>query len=81
MTTLALNAATTKGAWIVDSGATTHMCNDELSFTKLKQLQTPQVVTLGDGRSLSKAYSDAGDAVAGWTHKEVHVVLEPDRTC
>ena len=28
------------------------MCNDELSFTKLKQLQTPQLVTLGDGRSL-----------------------------
>ena len=26
--------------------------NDELSFTELKLLQTPQVVTLGDGRSL-----------------------------
>ncbi len=54
VTTLALNAATTKGAWIVDSGATTHMCNDELLFTNLKQPQTPQVVTLSNGRSLEE---------------------------
>ena len=55
---LALNASSTKGAWIVDSGATSHMCNDELSFTELKLLQTPQVVTLGDGRSLEGRHSD-----------------------
>ena len=35
--------------WIIDSGATCHMCNDESLFTKIENLETPQEITLGDG--------------------------------
>ncbi len=41
--------ATSKGSWIIDSGAT---CNDETLFNELRQLETPIDVTLGDGRCL-----------------------------
>ena len=44
-------AATSIGSWVVDSGATCHMCCDENMFVDLTQLDTPQV-TLGDGSSL-----------------------------
>ena len=39
-------------AWIIDSGATCHMCQDSKSFTNLHQLDNPIDVTLGDGRAL-----------------------------
>ena len=51
VTTHAL-ASVSRGSWIVDLGATCHMCNDEAFFVEQKQLKTPQEVTLGDGRSL-----------------------------
>ena len=51
VTTHAL-ATTSRAGWIVDSGATCHMCNDEAHFIELRQLKTPHEVTLGDGRSL-----------------------------
>lgn len=38
--------------WIVDSGATSHMCSDKSIFTNLHTLSSPLPVTLGDGRSL-----------------------------
>ncbi len=37
-----------KGNWIVDSGATCHMCNNESQFIELKQLETIQEVRLGE---------------------------------
>ncbi len=45
-------AATSKGDWIVDSGTTCHMSNDETIFSELKMLSTSKDVTIGDGRSL-----------------------------
>ena len=45
-------AATSTGSWVVDSGATCHMCSDENMFVDLTQLNAPQRVTLGDGSSL-----------------------------
>ena len=49
----ALSAAPKLGnQWIVDSGATSHMCNDESIFTNLHALSPPMYITLGDGRSL-----------------------------
>ena len=42
-----------KCAWIVDSGATCHMCHDEKSFSALYQTREPIDVVLGDGRSLT----------------------------
>ena len=41
-----------KTNWIVDSGATSHMCNDESLFSKIKHLLNPQAVQVGDGHSV-----------------------------
>ena len=38
-----------KAAWIIDSGATCHMCNDQSLFVEYESLKTPLKVTLGDG--------------------------------
>lgn len=38
--------------WILDSGATCHMCNQQSLFTHYKPLAKPMNVLLGDGRSL-----------------------------
>ena len=40
---------------IVDSGATSHMCNDRSMFTELKKLSSGDKVALGDGSSLNVA--------------------------
>ena len=40
--------------WIIDSGATCHMCNDKTLFTSFESLEKPQEVSLGDGH-VSKA--------------------------
>ena len=45
-------SATSKGTWIIDSGATCHMCNDRTLFSQLHSLQSSQEVTLGDGHVL-----------------------------
>ena len=45
-------ASTSSGAWIIDSGATCHMCNDKELFVDVRHLNTPQQVTLGDGSLL-----------------------------
>ena len=37
------------GSWIVDSGATSHMCGSKTSFVELRNLNQPMEVTLGDG--------------------------------
>ena len=44
--------ATSSENWIVDSGVTCHMCNNESSFSELHPLSRPQEVTLGDGHVL-----------------------------
>ena len=38
--------------WIVDSGATCHICNDKTMFTEMKDLNPRENVTLGDGHNL-----------------------------
>ena len=42
----------THGQWIIDCGATCHMCNNEAMFGELRALHSPLNVTLGDGRNL-----------------------------
>ena len=44
--------AKSRSDWIVDSGATSHMCNDRTMFTELRQLGSDDKVMLGDGRTL-----------------------------
>ena len=41
-----------RNQWIIDSGATCHMCNQKDLFTELEQLKTPLNVILGDGHIL-----------------------------
>ena len=41
-----------KNNWIIDSGATCHMCNNEKLFLQLKNLNKPQEVKVGDGYSV-----------------------------
>ena len=38
--------------WIIDSGATSHICSDRSLFVELKRLEQPVDVALGDGRVL-----------------------------
>ena len=45
-------SARSKGNWIVDSGATCHMYNNEKLFESFEHLHKPQEVTLGDGNAL-----------------------------
>ena len=39
-------------SWIVDSGATCHMCNDRRQFVKMQKLEKRLEVALGDGHEL-----------------------------
>ena len=50
---LSASSPSKKCAWIVDSGATSHMCRNSKSFTTLYQLGDPVDVVLGDGRALT----------------------------
>ena len=45
-----LAAGTVKNRWIIDSGATPHMCNNVANFTNIKPLGTPIRISVGDGR-------------------------------
>ena len=40
-------------SWIIDSGATCHICNNRQSFVNFHTLEKPQEVTLGDRHALS----------------------------
>lgn len=45
-------AANATNHWIVDSGATCHMCNNERQFSDFRKFDMPQQVALGDGHEL-----------------------------
>ena len=38
--------------WIIDSGATCHVCHDRSLFTELQNLKQPLDIILGDGHTL-----------------------------
>jgi hypothetical protein len=48
----ALSASATTSNWIVDSGATCHMCGNSKLFANLQRLEQPIEVSLGDGHTL-----------------------------
>ena len=48
-----LSAVDKADSWIIDSGATCHICNNRQSFLEFYSLERPQHVTLGDGHSLN----------------------------
>ncbi len=45
-------SASTPSKWIIDSGASCHMCCDSELFDKLEDLKHPIDVSIGDGRTL-----------------------------
>ena len=47
--------STIHGQWIVDSGATCHMCNSPDQFSSLQALCSPLTATLSDGHALQAA--------------------------
>ncbi len=49
---LVAGQAVTSSTWIVDSGATCHMCNFRKQFVSYNKLVKPENVVIGDGRSL-----------------------------
>ena len=46
---MALSSADKNIGWIIDSGATCHMCNDVDAFTEYVRLKQPQEISLGNG--------------------------------
>ena len=49
----ALSAKTQTRNWIIDSGATSHICCNKSMFVKLENMTASQAITLGDGRSIT----------------------------
>ena len=49
---LSASSSNRLNSWIVDSGATCHMCNNKMLFSKLDDLKQSLEVTLGDGHVL-----------------------------
>ena len=49
---LSVSSIEAQDSWVIDSGATSHMCNDEKLFVELCSLDEPQEVTLGDGHTV-----------------------------
>ena len=48
---LSVSAKNRSDSWIVDSGATCHMCNNVVLFVELQSLNESLQVTLGDGHT------------------------------
>lgn len=51
--TSSVSSSNEQSIWIIDSGATCHMCQDSKLFTTLHQLEDPIDVVLGDGRAIT----------------------------
>jgi transposase InsO family protein len=52
---LSASARNQSNSWIVDSGATSHMCNERKFFVEFRNLEPTLQVTLGDGHELQAA--------------------------
>ena len=46
---MALSSVNKNDSWIIDSGATCHMCNNSNAFSEYSTLKQPQEISLGDG--------------------------------
>ena len=51
---LSANSTDPLNEWIVDSGATCHMCCDDKLFDELHSLKQPLEVMLGDGYAMEE---------------------------
>jgi len=53
----ALTGASSQGQdWVIDSGATHHMCNDEKAFQELKKLENPVSIRVGNDARIEASH-------------------------
>ena len=45
-------SANRRSSWVVDSGVTCHMCDNQKLFDQIIGLEMPQEITVGDGHSV-----------------------------
>ena len=72
---LSVGDASTSGNWVVDSGATCHICNDRDQFDDLSELEKPIDVTFGDGFTLKAEtrHCEDKDQVTKWKEQKVYI--------
>ncbi|KAF2359675.1 Zinc finger CCHC-type [Trinorchestia longiramus] len=63
-------------SWIVDSGATQHMCNKKIQFSSYSDLSSPVRIEIGDGRALKGV--GVGDVRLKITLPNMQVLLSRD---
>jgi len=51
-----LTTASASAAWVIDSGASHHMCNDRTRFNSIKELRQPIVIELGDDNKVTVSH-------------------------
>ncbi|XP_071680245.1 uncharacterized protein [Lolium perenne] len=75
----ALNSLYEQGGWVMDSGATSHMTNDEGNILFSAPLSTPHFVTVGNGSSvpISSSGYTSFRSPSGQIFKLNHVLLVP----
>eukprot|EP00794_Sanderia_malayensis_P004207 gene4207-4768_t len=59
----ALSSADKNVGWIIDSGATCHICNDVNAFTECVTLKQPQEISLGDGHIVKATGKDVNQRI------------------
>jgi len=52
----ALSSASAPAAWVIDSGASHHMCKDRNKFNSIKKLRQPIVIELGDDNKVTVSH-------------------------
>jgi hypothetical protein len=74
LTACALAATTAAAApkWVIDSGASHHMCNDRSSFSTFKQLSLPIVIEVGDNNSVTTVHYGFVDVIPGYQVEALH---------
>jgi len=67
-------ALTAAPQWVIDSGASHHMCNDHSSFPTCKKLSHPIVIHLEDNNSVTAAYYGSLNVIPGYQVQALHTL-------
>jgi len=70
---LATAAATASAPkWVIDSGASHHMCNDRTSFSMYKKLSPPLGIELGDNNSVTATHYGFVEVIQSYQVEALH---------